>query len=115
MDVGGLLTIQPHGRITLTTVDEEQTPEQVADEGRRSHDQRPHLLFTRSYQNPRSILWPPFALRMIASTLSSLSFSPASTRLIIFVRVASGVAGQETSKIALAGKFKMALCLRDSS
>jgi hypothetical protein len=30
--VGGLLTIQPHGWITLTTADEKQNPEQVADE-----------------------------------------------------------------------------------
>src|SRR5882762_1648172 len=43
VDVGGLLIIQPHGRITLTTADESPNPEQAADEGRRSHDRGPSL------------------------------------------------------------------------
>jgi hypothetical protein len=60
-----LLLIQPHGRIILTTADEEQTPEQAADEGRWSHDRGAVL------RNGPPARQPP---RYVAPTL--LAFPP---------------------------------------
>jgi hypothetical protein len=107
VEIGGSLESLFHNRLTLTTADEEPNPSKSPT---KAAGLRPAAIIcslsalTRIQGQPSGHRLP----RMIASTLSSLSFSPASTRWIILARATAGVAGQESSKIALAGKFKMA-------